>query len=204
LNKPVALAPRQFRSWWPATIGLAVLIILAGWWWLWRPLWQEYKTLPQLAGFEASKQAVLKERANLKKITDEYAQLNALDRTRLALALPQGQDIPNLLAQLEALVQAGNFSIKDLSFKTDKSAETPEATADGAVAAKAASRQGFRNLKIDLIIEGGGYEDLKKFIALTEQSLKLLRLTALNFSSKTAGKTGTIYTLSFETAYLTQ
>ena len=201
------VAPRRQRSLWPLTIVVTVAILLGGWWFLWQPPWRELRALPQVDSFAAVRQTVAAELTTLQRLTSEYSQLTATDHKRLALALPQEQDIPNLLAQFEGMAEETNFSINDISFAAIK-APTSELMAAGAVSGDmvgtttAPVENKAQELRINVIIEGGDYADLKKFIAATEQSIRLLQLMSVNFTTKSGNRGGVVYTLNFRTVYL--
>ncbi len=210
LNTPPPEAPRRQRSWWPYTIALSIIILLAGSWFLWLPQWQEGKAVPPVIGFEDSRRAVQAELDSLKKLTTEYEKLTATDLLRLDLALPRGQDIPNLLAQLEGVAEAANFTIKEFSFSATKNSATlpiVKMDEEGNVTNRSFEvAVGPQEIKINLGIVGGDYMALKKFIATAEKSIKLLQLSSVTFNSRTTDgqKSDIIYVLNFRTVYLPQ
>lgn len=200
LSKQNIVAPKTRRSLWPSAIFVAALILLLGWWFLLLPQWRTLKSLPTIEGFDDTKQSVEAELASLDTLVDEYNKLTATDHTRLDLALPSGQDIPNLLAQFEGIANKTNFSISDIGFSAAKL--TPEEQALAEETGQTVSQNNAQELKINLVIEGGGYNDLKEFISLTEESQILLKLTSLTFTTKSASRGGISYTLNFVTAYM--
>ena len=207
LMRQTVVSPRRQRSLLPLALAAAAVMLLVGWWFLWRPQWRELRALPQVDSFAAVRQTVAVELASLQRLTSEYSQLTATDHKRLALALPQGQDIPNLLAQFEGMAEETNFSINDISFAAIK-APTSELMAAGAAlgdmvgTTTAPVEDKAQELRINVIIEGGDYADLKKFIAATEQSIRLMQLMSVNFTTKSGNRGGVVYTLNFRTVYL--
>lgn len=209
LSRPVSAAPRSKKSLWPLTIAVSVIILLAGWWFLWLPQWRSLQALPPVDGFETTRQAVAAELASLNKFIEEYDKLTATDLKRLDLALPKGQDIPNLLAQFEGIAKATNFSISDIGFSTAKVRAEPQGlpgeeisgTGDPSLSGLV-TESSAQELRVNVVIEGGEYADLKEFIASAEQSVRLLKLTSITFTTKSAGRGGVAYTLNFQTVYL--
>lgn len=203
LNKPVAVTQHQTRSLWPMAIALVIIIIGAGWWFLIRPQWQAYKALPVVDGFEASRQAVANEISSLKVVTDDFAKLTATDRKRLELALPQGEDLPNLLAQFEGIAKATNFTVTTIGFSAPNIENTPKILDENGVPIPViSSGPSMKELKINVIIKGGEYKDLKAFIAAAEQSIRLLKLSSVSFAITSSNRDGVSYTLNFITSYL--
>ena len=200
LNKPAADKSRRRFSLWPIASAAGVIILLLGWWFFWRPAWQELQSLPDIADYESTKQVAQQELDSLNSMNEEFAQLSATDRQRLDLALPRGQDLPNLLAQLEGIAETTNFIITDIGFSADR--ETKTAALPGSEVAPVAGATEAKELKINLTIQGGDYAELKKFINTAEASLRLLQLTSLTFATKQASSSGNVYTLNLRTAYL--
>lgn len=186
------------HSLWPVTLITGLIVIFIGWWFFWRPAWQELQSLPEISSYEDAKKIAQNELADLNKMNEEFSRLNSNDRTRLDIALPQGQDLPNLLTQLEGLVKASNFSITDISFSADK--ENKPATGNGIE--NPSTNSEVKILKISLTVEGGDYDELKQFVNNIEQSLRLLQVTSLSFSAKEANATGNVYNLNLRTVYL--
>lgn len=196
---------RRQRSLWWGAIFVAILIIFLGGWIWWLPQWRLIKSLQTGAEVKVDRvqqqQAVEKELRELNNLVAEYNRLAADDKIRLDLSLPRGQDIPNLLAQIEGIATRTNFIIKDISFSAVNPNERTERAA--VVDSKGTSfTPSAEELKINLVVEGGDYADLKKFVKLTAQSQILLKLTAITFTTKSAGSGGISYTLNFQTTYL--
>ncbi len=200
LSRANIVAPKTRRSLWPSGIFVSVLILSLGWWFLLLPQWRTLKALPTIEGFDVTKKSVEDELVNLNALVNEYNKLVATDHTRLDLALPRGQDIPNLLAQFEGIANRTNFTISDIGFSAAKA--TPEEQQLAEASSQPANTSSAKDLKINLVIEGGDYNDLKEFISLTEDSQILLKLISLTFTTKSAGRSGISYTLNFATAYI--
>jgi len=202
LNNPEAEVKKPRRSLWPVAIGVAVLILLAGWWFLWRSAWQELKALPDLSSYESTRTLAQEELSSLKKLNDDFPKLSANDRQRLDLALPHGQDLPNLLAQLEGIAEATGFIINEIGFTEEREVPTTPVVVEATTTIVSPVTEA-KKLTVQFSIQGGDYIDLKKFVNEVEQSLRLMQLTALSFTAQQAGSTGAVYTLSLRTVYLT-
>ncbi|MDZ4229912.1 MAG: hypothetical protein U1C53_02120 [Candidatus Veblenbacteria bacterium] len=201
-------APRAPRSPWPLAVTLIVVVLLLGWWFLLRPQWQTLRALPELDGFASSRAAVEAELSKLKQLTEDYTALTATDRKRLDLALPQGQDIPNLLAQLEGIAETTGFAITDLGFASGNQAgegvpvrdEVGNITSPLSPGANVETM--VQELRVNMVIEGGEYGALKEFIAAAQESIRLLNLSSVTFTTKSAGSGEVSYTLNFHTVFL--
>ncbi len=188
-------------------------MFLLGWFFLLRPQWQKYRSLPDPATYAAAKLSVNEQIATLSELKAEYGKLTATDFTRLDLFLPKGKDIPNLLAQLEGLAEFTGFEIESLGL-----ADAPQDAQESRVVRDsqgevvgvnlgeqgAASGPELKELQLTLTLGPGTYEQLKKFIAATEESLRAMTLTSLTFTSKSSqqsvGFTG--FNLNLKSPYL--
>ncbi len=206
-DKAIPMLPPKKRSGWPVTLVVVVIILAGGWWFFLQPEWQAYRALPSLDGYAASRQAVEKEISALKKIIKEYSQVTATDEQRLRLALPPDEDLPNLLAQFEGLAETTDFTLTSIGFSSLESSEPATVVEDInglPMQTSSTPTSNVKELRVNVNIKGGDYGELKKFVAAAEQSIRLLRLMSLNFSSGASGSEGLSYTLNFLTTYMSK
>jgi Tfp pilus assembly protein PilO len=93
--------------------GAHVLAFLAvvglGWWLVLLPIWSEFQVTDEIVKAESARTLVEKETRALEQLQVDYGALSEVDQLRLSILLPKGQDLPNLLAQVEGLVKQSGF-----------------------------------------------------------------------------------------------
>lgn len=155
---------------------LGVVIILGGGWWLiWRPAWQATAALPSIDSFQEPAQRIENDRKILQEINSRFAAVNSDKIERLKIILPAGQDLPNLIAQLEGIAKINKFALLSVDFIT--SSET-----SGSGASDSQADAALRLLHINLALGPGSYEQFKSFLADVENSLRLLTVTGVSFN----------------------
>jgi Tfp pilus assembly protein PilO len=101
--------------------------------------------------------------------------------------LPENSDISNLLVQIEALVNAGGLTTKDVHFSIadDKDASKAEiARAGNGTRTKITSN--YKAVTINLVA-AGDYNALKKFLQATEENMRLIDVESISISNETQG-----------------
>lgn len=112
------------------------------------------------------KQAVIAKAEQLKQDYETHKD----DLKRVNYALPLGEEIPNLIVQLEALVLENGLVLENLNF-LEKEAKTEEAPAP------------YKSLEISLQA-AGTYESLESFLKALELNLRLMDIKSIDFSSE--------------------
>lgn len=132
----------------------------------------------------AKKQQELK---NLEKQWQSYKELKEEYKTnqaafeKLGIALPEEEDIPGLLVQLENLARQSGLQPLSLRLEEGKEAKIP----------------GVSELRIVFSVGGGTYPLFKRFLAAVEENLRLIDVLNVNFSLG-----ATTFTLQMRTYYL--
>lgn len=176
--------------------GGLVVLLLTGVWLLWRPIWNQLALLPTDQSLLEPKQRLEQDITLLNELKDKLAVVNQDQLERLKLVLPTGQDLPNLVAQLEGIAQKNKFQILTVDFVSGL--ENNNALPPASASAKNAPQL----LNINLSLSAGNYEQLKSLVADIESSLRLLTITGINFSYGAASASRNGYQINLISPYL--
>ena len=173
----------------------ALVILLFGWLAVWRPLEQKMSVVPPLESFNGPRQRVENDIATLTEINKQISLVNQDQTERLKITLPVGQDLPNLVAQLEGIAKKNQIDIAAISFVNNS---------DISGGAAITRDRGPKLLNINLTLASGSYTQLKTFIADVENSLRLLSVTgvAFNYGSGGASESRRGYIINLASPYL--
>ena len=114
------------------------------------------------------KQALLEK---VEKLRDSY-QTNEETLKKLEYILPDGQDVPNLIVQVEAFAVESGLSLKKIDFLASKDKE-------------------YQILTINLGLSGS-YFAFKSFLKIVEDNIRLMDMQTVNFSPKSGAQTSDI------------
>jgi len=118
--------------------------------------------------FFIEKQAFLEK---VEKLRDSY-QTNEETLKKLEYILPDGQDVPNLIVQVEAFANEGGLSLKKIDFLASENKE-------------------YQILTINLGLSGS-YFAFKNFLKIVEDNIRLMDMQTVNFSPKSGIQTSDI------------
>lgn len=189
---------------------LAFLVVVGiGWWFVLLPMWSELQATDEIARAESARTMVEKETRALEQLQVDYGALSEVDQLRLSILLPKGEDLPNLLAQVEGLVKQSGFPIGSIgvsevgeaaAVKSQRIVQGKQGEAP-VVQSKKSRQQSLqiKELQVSLTLGAGSYIQFKHFLAMAEQSLRLLNLTSFSFQSN---KADSGYMVNFRTPYL--
>lgn len=163
---------------------IVVVLALLGWfgWAVLTPTWDNFSAARTDLKYWQDKLA--QAQAGKNQLTSQQAQYDSLkdEADKTALALPTEDNVPDLLVQLEALASQNglvlnsvNFSQVQLYQKTDSAA--PSATVPTEQAAPIINKT-MVNLQL-----GGDFSALKNFLKSSENSLRLMDVSSLNFQN---------------------
>lgn len=141
----------------------------------------------------SEKQIVL---GKVEKLTKTYEE-NQEDLERVSYILPSGQDIPDLIVQLEALAFESGSIIESVEFSSEKKttkAEQIRAGEQGVV-------KDYRGLNISLNL-ASTYSGFKNFLRLVEENIRLMDVNSIDFSTQSSEGSQLInFNLSITTYY---
>lgn len=163
-------------------------------------------------------QKYLAELNKLEKTIMDFQKTNAEQIAKVAQVLPVKPQIPELLAQTEALILSSNFKIESLdiaeqaeAIKKPKKAVLPEQVAAGdseapvgQIPSDATSVQNglpetIKTIAINLAVSGGDYFAFKNLVNNLEKHVRLFDLTSFSFGVGKNG--GGEYSLNLQTYY---
>ncbi len=202
---------------------IGVLVLLIGYFFLLQPRWQSLS--------EAARSALPEKIAELKVLQEYGQEVAALEELVsgyqanyqqeikvLEQVLPTAAQIPELIAQLDALVQKSGFKISELSVnevvpaKSKKKQAAPAAAGENPAEAPAAAPlpepetapepsnlSNLKTLNIVLGVVGGDYAAFKVLLAKIEKHIRLLDLLSIDFSVDESGVNE--YSLNLRTYY---
>jgi len=183
-------------------VAVALVILFLGWLLLIRPLINSLADIRNPVDIEAAQQEVLSDIDSISSLKREYQQVAVGQRDRFNLAMPQGRDIPTLLAQLEGVAKQSGVLIQGIDFIGSGDENNAVKQPAGSTAAGQLGLPFKVNtLQINVTLGTGSYQQLKSFIAAVEQSIRLIDLTSITFSRDSKG-TESGYVLNFKTLYL--
>jgi len=122
------------------------------------------------------------------EITNAQAKLDSLDKTRndlstiestyniISVAIPEDNDEPNLITELEAIAVKNSLTIPSISI-SGESEETAAYEDDGL----SSYNQTGTPISINMSVSGT-FEQLNEFIGALEKSVKFMNITDLNFA----------------------
>ena len=178
---------------------LFVIIITLGWFLLCQPIWQEISMQDKPLETELALNKIKTEYQKVKRLNDQYKVVNEAQAKRLQLALPQGPDLPNLMAILEGIAKDQGLTILNMNF----SFGNPTGLSEENVEVEKLAKIGIKTMMINVSLGPSTYGEMKKFINAAEDSIRLLNLQSLTFNVGIKGnKSG--YNLNFNTTYLEQ
>ncbi len=184
------------RRRWLLAVGGLVILFLVGVWLLWRPIWSQLALLPTAESLLEPKQRLEQDITLLNELKDKLAVVNQDQLERLKLILPTGQDLPDLVAQLEGIAQKNKFQILTVDFVSGLENSAVEQLVAGS------ERGEPKLLNINLSLSTGNYEQLKSLVADIESSLRLLTITGINFSYGSTSSSRNGYQINLVSPYL--
>lgn len=183
------------------------LIILSFASFLWfRPRLQEINNvsaeqLPSRQAKLAQLDAYAADLIKLEKNITDFKNNKAAELDKLTKILPTGAEVPELFAQMEALIENKtdyDFTLQSISFGE------PETAAEVEISPKT-SQQKISSVDITLNIQGGDYIQFKKLLSNIEKHLRVMDVMSINFSGinvDLASEQKAAYSLTVKTYYL--
>lgn len=152
---------------------LAVIILVGGYFFiLAAPIAAYRQSLGLLGKQQADIKAANAQIASAQAYAANLYNVTAEDKKILDMALPTEPDFSSIIEQVTSLAERSGFTVSSIDLSE----------VNGKGNAKSASGDiGKVALKVKLI--GGGYEQLKRFVELSEKSVMVLDITSFNFSS---------------------
>ncbi|MCX6785792.1 MAG: hypothetical protein NTZ18_02995 [Candidatus Komeilibacteria bacterium] len=162
-----------------------------------------------LADLDAYSQKLGELDAKIKSFQEKYKQA-AVDLNQI---LPSQAQVPELIAELDALVKQAGFTLNSLDIaeagktaKTDEAADNPDAAAVAPASPAPPADNNLTNVQpvdITMAVTGGDYPAFKVLLDKIEKNIRLLDLVSIKFSAggSAAGPAGTGYSLILRTYY---
>jgi hypothetical protein len=141
-------------------------------------------------------QKLLKNLEQLVSIEEEIKKISLADINKIHEMLPDGPDLPNLIATVEGLAKASGSFVEGFDL-----AEI-QPTAGGMVQVQQTEEsidflpEGIRHIDVNLRVESNQYPNVKLLLSNMEKSLRLLDITGISYDPKAQG-----YTVTFRTYY---
>ncbi len=150
------------------TLWLALIVIVVGvaGYYVLRAPYREWRALARSQRLETQ---LVKYQAQFVTVQQEVSAWRTLAAQRgnqLDLMLPSTDDLPNLLAQLEAVTSTAGFRLAAVSIG--------EAAATTRAVSKVAAPAGVRPLPLSISVTGGSYAKLKELLAAYHRSWRVL------------------------------
>lgn len=155
------------------TVGLFLLL---GTFLVFRPEWRRIQQANRAEGLLAESHA---KEAYLKKLDEldrNFKSFPVQDAERIKAMLPGEEDIPGLLATIEAVGRVSDMAVTSINFSKSDLASSP----------------GLQAVTIALSLQHGDYKHFKLFLEELESSLRLFDVRGANLSPQGASYTLTI------------
>lgn len=121
--------------------------------------------------------------AKVERLREDYKE-NEESLKKVDYILPSGQDIPNLIVQLEALALEGGLILEHVDFSEYKGETVSKA--EKARSQEQKEAKDYKVLIIDLKLTGS-YSALKKFLKALEENIRLIDINSIGFSGQLIG-----------------
>lgn len=130
---------------------------------------------------KAQKQAFIEKQELVSKIESlkEVYEMHGEELKKINYILPSGEDVPNLIIQLEALALEGGLVLEDIGFSV-YSEESATKTRGAAQEEKIVKDYQALLINLKLI---GGYSAFKNFLKAVEENIRLMDIISVNFST---------------------
>lgn len=163
---------------------LVVILAVGLWGFVW-PQWQVFSlNMEEVKSAENSlaETKVLKEK--LTSLTALYQNEEKMEELgKIFFALPQKNDIPSLLVNLESLASQSGLVIKSVGF-TEDAKKTKSSTSDSAggdlTASLGSANMAVKSLGVTLVLSGD-YSGFINFLRSAEMNLRLMDIESLSF-----------------------
>jgi Tfp pilus assembly protein PilO len=169
-------------------LGLAAIILIAGYFLVLRaPLDIYFKNATLLSDLNKQVNAAKMELADAQDYSAKLYQPTTEEKRWLDMSLPDQPDFSSLIEHINGLTRRAGFTIAniDIEESNGRSANV--------------SQDNIGKISVRLKLTGGGYEELKRFVSLTESSIMMIDISSINFSAK-----DTTYDLSLVVYYYRQ
>lgn len=167
---------------------LIVVVIVAGYFLIKSRIDNVAILRPQVSEKE---QLVLSKEKELKDLAEIETLYNQAKRRieDIPHILPKGDQIPELLIQLDALAKESGLGMTSISI-------TPGAEEEGAL---------YKTLNISVAVTGS-YDNLKKYLDKVEKNMRIMDVTSIDFSATPVVPEGPVdvfsYTINIKTYYI--
>lgn len=143
------------------------------------------------------------ERQKLENVKKNKSEFDLYSQTpqiqKLSQIVPQRQDVADLFVQFDNIAREAEFTLVDLSINEDLSGgfSLNEIRKGKNVSHEALD---INKMRIQINLRGGGYNNLKRLLAIMENNLRLMDINSLSFTPGVNSET--LYTLSLTTYYI--
>lgn len=162
-----------------AFCGVILALILAlGWIFVFRPEFARIRQADRTARLQDERAAKLAYLAKLDDLNEEFESFDAEDVERIRTMIPSEEDLPGLMAILEASAQASDIHLTSINFAAGDTAGLP-------------SVDGLGAMNITLNLQHGDYRRFKLFLESLEANLRLFDVRSANINP-----TGASYSLT--------
>jgi hypothetical protein len=173
---------QQYFLWWG--LGVAVVILGLGSWFLLKPLYVDLRAGTQVDSLKDHIVEVQNRLIILKKQAKTWEELQQSTQENINLILPNVNDLPNLIVQLEALAKQTKFNLQGIAISeksdTGKAVDTRPGSKTSTIAKELPG--GVRVLKITITLDGGNYTRLKEFLQAAQSAWRLLEVNSISFA----------------------
>ncbi len=159
------------------TAGLVIIGVAAAYWWAFRPMLSQQAIVDSFSYRRNVEQLSIltKQRADARAVLSQYEQFAADDRQFLAAVLPSQRQVPNIIAQVDAVVRASDLVLRSLSITEDGSNTESSGT--------------IQTLALTLTIEAADHQQLEALLERLETNVRLIDVTSFRFNTESAGVT---------------
>ncbi|MFH1112207.1 MAG: hypothetical protein V1712_04055 [Patescibacteria group bacterium] len=159
---------------------LALIIVGGGVWWLVKPMYLEWRTMTRAQDLQKVLVDIQAQVAALDSKVATWNKIKNQSDTDLHLILPSNIDVPDLLTQMDDLINKHKYVLSTITVSesgtTDKKAN--------AKSTAVADTDGVRTVKITLSLAGSGYENFKSLLQALQSAWRLLNVNSFNYAEE--------------------
>ncbi|MAF20837.1 MAG: hypothetical protein CMI55_04115 [Parcubacteria group bacterium] len=146
------------------------------------PTWSSIKLLrPEVTQLEQKVVGLEELLAETQQLKEKYQQIEQ-EASKIALAIPQEEDLPYLLVQFEVLAASNGLLLESIGFsQTDEEAKSPQQKTSQKTNQSKKTNPFLKSSSVNLSISGS-YSAFKNYLVALENNIRSMDVYSISFS----------------------